>query len=164
MPDSMSALRAARIHSTLPPVLAALAIVGCGGTEPAPGKTIDISPAMRSSCPEHPFKPEFQVASALRAGGPAAEKSAAAAISGDPFQVEVYDDDGDLVVEWSGIITPTVPGSIRSMQWAGTDSQGRPVPSGYYFLRSRVEHEGGQTETSTYCRFYVNPDDSDKLK
>lgn len=150
---------------SLAALLVACFAAGCGGTDPAPGKTLDISPSMRASCPEHPFKPEFQGVSALLAGGPAALKSAAAASqAGYPYEVEIYDDEGDLVVEWSGTIDPQDLGSVQRMSWAGTDSRGRPVPSGYYFVRIRIQDTAGQLQTRTSCTFIVNPEDSDKLK
>jgi hypothetical protein len=154
------------LAAVLVAVFVAFLAAGCGGTDPAPGKTLHISSSMRASCPEHPFKPEFQGVSALRAGGPAAGKSAAgAAIRAEYlYQVEIYDDGGDLVVEWSGSFDSQDPRANPRILWAGTDSRGRPVPSGYYYMRIRIEDNSGGTETGTTCSFYVNPEDSDKLK
>ena len=140
----------------LPAFLAAACLIlGCGGTEPGPGKTLDITPAMRASCPENPLQPEFQ----------AAGKAAAQSLQPSyPYRMEIYDDEGDLVREWEGEFDPAAASNAQQMIWDKRDSRGRLVPSGYYFVRTTVEMAQDRTETRTACVFVVHEDDRDKLK
>lgn len=137
-----------------PAALALFLFTGCG-TESEPGKTLAISPTMRSSCPEHPFKPEFQAAAKVAADA----RSAAL-----PIHVEIYDNDGKLVNEWDTDYNPQ-SGSSTHLVWAWTDSSGKQIPSGYYFFKMTVMPAGSsQPETQTRCVFFVNDLDRDKMK
>lgn len=142
--------RKARLYPFLLPALA-LFFVACEDSS-GPSKSIAITPDMLASCPEHPFKPEFQGA---------AKRAASDAY---PFHFEIYNRSGGLVVEWDGVYDPSTGASSARMLWDMKDSQGKPVPSGYYFVEATMGMGEGREEKRSQCVFVVNDADRDKMK
>lgn len=149
--------RKARLSPLLLPALA-LFFVACEDSS-GPSKSIAITPGMLASCPEHPFKPEFQGAAKRTAQG-----AAGSAADAYPFRFEIYNRSGGLLVEWEGVYDPSTGASSARMLWDMKDSRGKPVPSGYYFVEATMGIGEGREEKRSQCVFVVNDADRDKLK
>lgn len=125
---------------------AALCLLACTAEPEVIRERRAFTQAQLDGCPAHPFKEEFRHIKKVAAG---------AALELD---VKIYDYRGYLINAMQ-VTAPAIP-PMRVL-WSGKDSDGKPVPSGYY-LWAVTELSTGEEQVQ--CTFYVHPDDNAKLE